>query len=99
MFYYLSLAAALFAIGLYGVFARKNFPGKLIALFLMQNAIVINLAAFDKFVQNGNSTGLVLIIFTLIIALTEIILGALIFYQWLSVKTPSEQNDSVEILK
>ena len=99
MFYYLSLGAALFAIGIYGAFARKDFPGKLIALFLMLNAIVINLAAFDKFVQTGSSSGLVLVIFTLIIALTEFFLGALIFYQWLSGKATAEQNDSVEILK
>jgi NADH:ubiquinone oxidoreductase subunit K len=65
----------------------------------MMNAIVINLAAFDKFVQTGSSTGLVLILFTMVIALTEFLLGALIIYQWLSGRAPAEPNDSVEILK
>ena len=99
MFYYLSLAAALFAIGFYGVFARKDYSGKLIALFIMLNSIIINLAAFDKFVQNGSYTGLVLIVFTLIIVLTELFIGAWIFYQWLLDKSSSEPDDSIEILK
>ncbi len=99
MFYYLSLAAALFAIGLYGVLARKDFPGQLISLFIMLNAVIVNLAAFNKFVQAESSTGLVLILFALIIFLIEFLLGAMMFYQFLSGWPPPEPGESVEIPK
>ena len=99
MFYYLSLAAALFAIGLYGAFARKNFAGKLVALFIMLNAIIINLAAFNKFVQTDSATGLVFILFVLLIALTEFLLGALMLNQWHSTGSQNNPNDSVDMLQ
>ncbi len=98
MFYYLSLAAALFAIGLYGVFARGNLPGKIISFFIMFNAIIINFAAFNKFVQGEGPTGLVFIVFILLIFGCQISGGALLFYQWRS-QSRASAEDNLHLLK
>ncbi|MBI5835382.1 MAG: NADH-quinone oxidoreductase subunit NuoK [Armatimonadetes bacterium] len=50
---YLFLSAALFAIGLYGVFTRKNAVGVLMSLELLLNAVNINLVAFSRTVDRG----------------------------------------------
>jgi NADH-quinone oxidoreductase subunit K len=42
--WYLTLAAALFSLGLYGVLARKNAIAILMGIELMLNAVSINLA-------------------------------------------------------
>ena len=46
---YLLLAAAMFAIGLFGVLTRRNAVGILLGLELMLNAVNINLVAFARF--------------------------------------------------
>ena len=46
---YLTLAAVLFAIGLFGVVTRRNTIGILLGIELMLNAVNINLVAFARF--------------------------------------------------
>ncbi len=46
---YLTLAAVLFAIGLFGVITRRNTIGILLGIELMLNAVNINLVAFARF--------------------------------------------------
>ncbi len=99
MFYYLSLAAALFAIGIYGILARLDFPGKLVALFIMVNAIFINLTAFNKFVQTDSTTGLVFIFFACIMALTEFCLAALVIRQLTSASAPNDHSNPAETVQ
>ena len=50
---YLLLSAALFAIGLFGVFTRKNAVGVLMSLELLLNAVNLNLVAFSRTVDRG----------------------------------------------
>jgi NADH:ubiquinone oxidoreductase subunit K len=47
--WYLVFAAALFAIGLYGVLARKNAIAILMGIELMLNAVNVNLLAFWRY--------------------------------------------------
>lgn len=47
--WYLIVAALLFCIGAYGVFARRNAVGILMAVELMLNAVNINLIAFWRY--------------------------------------------------
>ncbi|MBI1963949.1 MAG: NADH-quinone oxidoreductase subunit NuoK, partial [Candidatus Rokubacteria bacterium] len=49
---WLTLAALVFAIGLFGVLTRRNAVGILLGIELMLNAVNINLVAFARF--NGD---------------------------------------------
>ena len=70
---YLTLAGALFAIGLFGVITRRNTIGILLGIELMLNAVNINLVAFARF--NGDPMGMVVTVFTICITVAEVALG------------------------
>jgi NADH-quinone oxidoreductase subunit K len=70
---YLVLAAAVFAIGLFGVLTRRNAVGILLGIELMLNAVNINLVAFARF--GAGIGGFVLALFTIAITVTEIAVG------------------------
>ncbi len=99
MFYYLSLAAALFAIGIFGFLARQDFAGKMVALFIMLNGIFVNLAAFNRFVQTDSTTGLIFIIFALVISLTHIFLVALVLRRELSAHAEASKTNSKDTVQ
>ena len=72
------VAAALFAIGLYGVLARKSAVLILMSIELILNAVTVNLIGFATFVDFANparTLGQVLIIFVITIATAELILA------------------------
>jgi len=54
---YLTLAALMFVIGLFGVLTRRNAIGILLGIELMLNAVNINLVAFARF--HGDLLGLI----------------------------------------
>src|SRR5207249_2303981 len=66
---YLTLAALVFAIGLFGVLTRRNAIGILLGIELMLNAVNINLVAFARF--HGDLLGLVFTLFTIAITVAE----------------------------
>jgi NADH-quinone oxidoreductase subunit K len=70
---YLLVAAAVFAIGLFGVLTRRNAVGILLGIELMLNAVNINLVAFARF--GAGVAGWVLAIFTIAITVAEIAVG------------------------
>ena len=70
---YLTLAAVVFCIGLFGVMTRRNAIGLLLGIELMLNAVNINLVAFARF--NGNVAGMVFTVFTICITVAEAALG------------------------
>jgi NADH:ubiquinone oxidoreductase subunit K len=70
---YLTLAALLFAIGLFGVITRRNTVGILLGIELMLNAVNINLVAFARF--QGDPTGMVFAVFTICITVAEVAVG------------------------
>jgi len=70
---YLSLAAVVFAIGLFGVITRRNTVGILLGVELMLNAVNINFVAFSRF--HGTSVGMVFTLFAICITVAEIALG------------------------
>ena len=72
------VAAALFAIGLYGVLARKSAVLILMSVELILNAVNVNLvgfAAFVDFADSARTLGQVIIIFVIIIAAAELALA------------------------
>ncbi|HET8532083.1 MAG TPA: NADH-quinone oxidoreductase subunit NuoK [Methylomirabilota bacterium] len=70
---YLTLAAVLFCIGLFGVMTRRNTIGILLGIELMLNAVNINLVAFARF--NGDVSGMIFTVFTICITVAEVALG------------------------
>lgn len=73
--WYLLVAAALFCIGLYGVFARRNAVAILMAVELMLNAVNINLVAFWRYMTPDRSTGMAWAVFVLTVAAAEAAVG------------------------
>lgn len=71
---YLILAAALFAIGMYGMVTSRNAVRVLMAIELMLNAVNINLVAFSRYCDT-HATGQVFAIFILTVAAAEAAVG------------------------
>jgi len=70
---YLTLAAMLFCIGLFGVMTRRNTIGILLGIELMLNAVNINLVAFSRF--SGDLGGIIFTLFTISITVAEVAVG------------------------
>ncbi|MDR9445715.1 MAG: NADH-quinone oxidoreductase subunit NuoK [Haloquadratum sp.] len=71
--WYLAVAAAVFAIGLFGILTRRNALLFLMSVELMLNAANINLVAFS--VYWGNLTGQTFALFVLALAAAEVAIG------------------------
>jgi NADH-quinone oxidoreductase subunit K len=69
----LLLSTALFAIGLYGLLARRNVIAILISLELMVNAASLNLVAFSRL--GGLGGGQALAAFVLGLTVAEVVVG------------------------
>lgn len=70
---YLALAAAVFAIGVFGVLTRRNAVGILLGIELMLNAVNINLVAFSRF--RADLAGMLFALFTIAITVAEVAVG------------------------
>lgn len=73
--HYLTIAAVLFCIGLYGALRRRNGIQVLMSIELMLNAVNINLIAFSAFVKGVLLRGQIFAIFLMIVAAAEIGVG------------------------
>jgi len=67
----LFLSTALFFIGMYGMFTRRNLITMLMSLELMLNSVNINFIAFNKYLYPENADGLFFTIFIIAIAAAE----------------------------
>lgn len=72
---YLTLAAVLFCIGLYGVLTKRNAIIVLLSIELMLNAVNLNLIAFSKYGVNPSLTGQIFSLFTISVAAAEAAVG------------------------
>jgi NADH-quinone oxidoreductase subunit K len=77
--WYLSLAAALFSIGLYGVLARRNGIAILMGVELMLNAVNINIVAFWRFLANDSMSGQAFAAMVFVVAAAEVAVGLALF--------------------
>jgi NADH:ubiquinone oxidoreductase subunit K len=71
----LVFSAAMFAIGAYGVMARRNAVLVFMAVELMLNAVAINLVAFATYLDPQRFSGIVFAIFVITVAAAELGLG------------------------
>jgi len=69
----LVLSAALFAIGAYGVLARRNLLVILMSVEVMLNGVNVALLAFARF--HGNSAGHVFVLMVMGVAAAEVSVG------------------------
>lgn len=73
LFYYVTLSAVLFVIGVVGVLIRKNIIIILLSIELMLNATNINFVAFSHYLQD--ITGQVFVFFVMTVAAAEAAVG------------------------
>lgn len=73
--WYLLVAAGMFALGIYGVLARRNAVAILMSIELMLNAVNINLVAFWRYVAPENLNGQAFAIFVFAVAAAEAAVG------------------------
>ena len=93
---FLILSAFIFAVGVYGVLARRNGVLVLMSVELMLNAVNLNLIAFSAFNQNIN--GQIFALFIITVAAAEVGVGlAIILLIYRNLRSPD--LDQVEQLK
>ena len=68
--HFLTVSAALFSLGLFGVMARRNAVAILMGVELMLNAANLNFVAFSRYVQHGID-GQILAAFVIVLAAAE----------------------------
>ena len=73
--WYLIFAALLFALGLYGVLARRNAVAILMGIELMLNAVNINLLAFWRYLYSDKLDGQMFVVIVLAAAAAEAVVG------------------------
>jgi len=73
--WYLTLGAALFCIGLFGMMVRRSAIGMLLSIELMLNAANINLVAFGSYLKMPSIAGQVFAIFVITLAAAEAAVG------------------------
>ena len=72
---FLLLSAALFAIGAYGVFARRNLLIVLMSLELMLNGVNISLVTFSAGRAPADPDGMVFVLVVMAVAAAEVAVG------------------------
>lgn len=73
--FYLLVAAGLFALGVYGVLARRNAVAILMSIELMLNAVNLNLVAFWRYLRPEQVTGQAFAVFVFAVAAAEAAVG------------------------
>lgn len=73
--WYLVLAALLFSLGIYGVLARANAIGILMALELMLNGVILNIVAFWRYRAPTQVSGQMFAIIVFVVAAAEAAVG------------------------
>lgn len=71
----LILSAALFFIGVYGFFTRRNLVTMLMSIELMLNSVNINFIAFNKYLYPHALEGVFFTLFIITIAAAEVSIG------------------------
>jgi NADH:ubiquinone oxidoreductase subunit K len=67
----LILSTALFFIGMYGLFTRRNLITMLMSIELLLNSVNINFVAFNKYLYPGRLDGVFFVLFIITIAAAE----------------------------
>ena len=93
----LIVATLLFAIGIYGVLARRNAILVLMSVELMLNAVNLNLVAFDVWLRDELLSGQVFTLFIITIAAAEVGLGLAIVLLVFHNRATSQLDELLEL--
>ena len=86
--HFLILSAVLFAIGIFGILARRNILGILMAIEMLLNAAAINFVAFNRYLHPENLWGQGFTLFIIALAAAEAVVGlALVLHIYRGSKT------------
>ncbi|SVE00297.1 uncharacterized protein METZ01_LOCUS453151 [marine metagenome] len=88
------LSAALFAIGVYGVLARRNAVMILMSIELILNAVNINAVAYAAFLDPGRLVGQVITIFVITVAAAEVGLAMAIILRLYRVRATANVDEA-----
>ncbi|MSQ25226.1 MAG: NADH-quinone oxidoreductase subunit NuoK [Dehalococcoidia bacterium] len=94
----LVVSAILFAIGVYGVLARRNAVMVLLAIELMLNAVNINMIAFAAYLHPTAMVGFVFAVFIITVAAAEVGLALAVILRLYRSKG-SANLDDVNLMK
>ncbi len=75
LYHILFISTALFFIGMYGFFTRRNLITMLMSIELILNSVNLNFIAFNKYVWAGKMDGLFFTLFIIAIAAAEAAVG------------------------
>ncbi|MEN3360195.1 MAG: NADH-quinone oxidoreductase subunit [Mycobacteriales bacterium] len=93
----LVLSALLFAVGVYGLLARRNAVLLLMSVELMLNAVNLDLVAFDAWLHDALHNGQTLALFVITVAAAEVGLGLAIVLQVFRQRATIAIDDLVEL--
>jgi len=94
---YLTLAAILFCIGLFGALTRRNAVIVLLSVELMLNAVNLNLVALSKYGMFPSMTGQVFSLFTITVAAAEVAVGVAVLISLFRTRGVSEVQEMNEL--
>ena len=69
---YLVLSGIIFALGVYGVLARRNAVLVLMSVELRLNAVSLNFVAFSAYLDPSKATGIIFAVFVIAVAAAEV---------------------------
>lgn len=93
--HYLVLSSLLFAIGIFGIAARKNMITVLMSIELVLNSVNLNLVAFSY--QLSDLTGQIFAIFTITVAAGEAAVGLGILIALYRLKETTQLDRAAEL--
>ena len=94
---YLALSGILFAIGVYGVLARRNAILVLMSIELMLNAVALNFVAFAVFLDPEQITGAVVAVFVITVAAAEVGLALAIVIRYFRMQATSNIDEAAAL--
>ena len=94
--YYLILAAAIFAIGAFGLLVRRNPLVMFMCVELMLNAVNLTFVSFGR--EMGDLGGQVSVFFVLVVAAAEVVVGLAIIVAVMR-RRPGATADDLSVLR
>jgi NADH-quinone oxidoreductase subunit K len=91
------VSTALFFIGMYGLFTRRNMITMLMAIELILNSVNINFVAFNKYLYPGKLDGIFFVIFIITIAAAEVAVAIAIIINLYRTHQSVDVEDAAEL--
>lgn len=94
---YILLSGILFALGAYGVLARRSAVMILMGVELMLNAVSLNFIAFAAYLDPSQITGVVFAVFVITVAAAEVGLALAIVIRLFRLRSTSNVDEAANL--